>query len=1096
MRRLSQRSKSGVVGLVALVVGLALLVLAAQADSLGPPIVSAETVTIAISPASGTVTVGEVFTLDIQIEASSQPVDTGAAFIDFDPAYLTVVDASGNPSDQIIPGSTLDTILQNSVDNTMGQIDYVAGVLVGTPPSGTFTLATIRFKAEAQTAGSGIPINFVFSPPARNTDALYEGNSVLSSHVDGNVVISMPATATPTHTATPTSTPTATRTPTNTPTHTATPTSTPTATRTPTNTPTNTPTRTPTPTPTLTPGHEVYLPLVLKNYAPSSQPAVTRTPTRTPTPTPSPTPTPTPPSDRRPSLPSPSIEVPQRVTHVIHVPGDYPTIGQALAATQAGDTVQVASGTYVEAISIPSGVSLVGAGWQSTTIDGNSANVVIYAGSDSLVEGFTIRGSGPGYFDAGIWGGGGSVAVRGNRLTNNSAGFWAWCFDPDTCAIHVTLEGNIVDDNSSNGVNSNEYPIFELRNNTVVSNQGAGVILNNAASLAENNIIVTNAGDGLADNAGATVHYNDVWGNGHDYASGSPGEGGLSMDPLFRDMVGSDYRLHAGSPVVGYGTPPGTDMGALPFTPVGMPPASVTFTQVGEGLWDVSWTQAAATGYYLYYGPCTRQTTPVVDVGSVTTYRLHNVNAEDVGYVAVSAYDTSHQESAVRLADGINVPCPSAPQNLEVGAFPGGLVRLQWLDASSLEEGFQVERAQVPLSPTTDNLIATLPADTTVYTDTPPLLEETYWYRVRAYNANGPSPYSNESYNATFDQVPNLDEQYLLVLINEARADPGVFGYPQIAPAPPLAYNALLNYAAHSHSQAILNSGFQIGHCGPAGRCPTERAHAVGYEGGVAENLIQGMTGPGWVESSNQAFMDSEGHRNNMLCPCFNEAGLGHTYDPDKGGDSYWKGQYTETFCGRKGVIIPNLPSGIVIPYIGDSSTEFTYIVNYYHPEGRALTGAWVYIDNIPHVITLSTGDPANGTYRYATTLPSGFDHEYHFYFTLPGGSARLPSSGSYNYPDVEGDDLTPTPTSTAMCTSTPTPTPTPTSTPTMTPTPTATFTATPIATTTATPASTNTPTSTPTATSTPTKTPTPTPTGPRPTPSRIYLPLILKNYP
>lgn len=58
--------------------------------------------------------------------------------------------------------------------------------------------------------------------------------------------------ATPIQTATPTLTPTATRTPT--PTHTVTPTLTPTA------------TRTPTPTPTLTLGHEVYLPLILKNW--------------------------------------------------------------------------------------------------------------------------------------------------------------------------------------------------------------------------------------------------------------------------------------------------------------------------------------------------------------------------------------------------------------------------------------------------------------------------------------------------------------------------------------------------------------------------------------------------------------------------------------------------------------------------------------------------------------------------------------------------------------------------------------------------------------------------------------------------------------
>jgi len=720
-----------------------------------------------------------------------------------------------------------------------------------------------------------------------------------------------------------------------------------------------------------------------------------------PAPPPTPTPTPTPPSDRRVAFPSLPVEVAQQTVQVIYVPGDYPTIAQALVVAQAGDTVQVAAGTYQEGpLSIPSGVSLVGAGWQSTVIDGNGANVVIYTGPDSLVEDFTIRGSGPGYFDAGLWVGQGSVTVRRNRITDNSAGLWAWCFEPDICAIQVTIEGNIVDGNSSNGINSNEYPVFEVRNNTVVSNGGAGVILNNAASLAENNIIVANASDGLANNAGGTVRYNDVWGNGRDYVGSGPGDGGLSMDPLFRDITGGNYRLHAGSPAVGYGTPAGTDMGALPFMPVGMPPAGVTLTQAGEELWDVNWAGTAA-GYYLYYGSCTRLTTIVVDVGCVTTYRLSGVNADGVGYVAVSAYDMSHQESIVTLADGVKAPCPSAPQNLEVGAFPAGYIRLQWRDTSSLEASFQVERAHSSLSPTTYSLVATLPADTTVYTDTPPLLEETYWYRVRAYNANGPSPYSNASYNATFDQVPNLDERYLLVLINEARANPGAFGYPEIAPVAPLAYNPLLNYAAHSHSQAILNSGFQFGHCDPASRCPTERAHAVGYEGGVGENLIQGMTGPEWVESSNQAFMDSEGHRNNMLARDFNEAGLGHTYDPAKGGDSYWKGQYTETFCGRSGVVIPNLPAGIVVPYTGPASSDFTYIVNYYNSDGQAPTVAKVYIDGVPYDVTLTTGTVTNGAYRHTTQLSEAGYHNYYLYFEFSGGSARLPKTGLYAGPGV-----------------------------------------------------------------------------------------------
>lgn len=688
-------------------------------------------------------------------------------------------------------------------------------------------------------------------------------------------------------------------------------------------------------------------------------------------------------------------------TAVRHVPAVYPTIAQGLAAAQPGDTVQVAPGVYHETgLSVPANVSLIGGGWENTTINGGGSGVVVYATHNSLVQGFTIRGSGAGYFDAGLWVSQGSVTLRQNRLTTNSAGIWAWCFAPATCAIHLIAEGNILDGNSGTAVNSNSEPIFTLRHNTIIDNGDNGVILNNPASLAENNIIVGHPQRGLVNHVGAITRYNAVWDNGQNYEGMAPGLGDLPLDPLFRDRATSDYRLRAASPVIGYGTPGGADMGAFPFTPTGAPPASVTLTPQGNNAWLVAWTPAAGSGYTLYYGSCTRETTTVVPVGAVTSYTIPNAPPEAVTYVAVSAYDGQNRESAARLADGIQAPCPTAPANLEVGAFPAGEIRLQWQDTSSLEDGFYLERTQATLNPTSYTLIATLPANTVVYTDTPPLLDETYWYRLRAFNSQGVSPTSNESYNVTFAYAPNLDEEYLLVLINEARADPGVYGYPTIPATAPLAYNPLLNYAAHSHSQAILNSGFQIGHCDPIGRCPTERARAVGYPGGVGENLIAGMTGPACVESSNQAFMDSEGHRNNRLCPCFNEAGLGHTYDPNKG-DGVWHGQYTETFSSRPEVVIPALPSGAVVPYTGTDNTAFTYLVNFYSADGHAPTMARVYIDGAARPLTLRSGAASNGTYQYTTTLPQG-NHAYYFYFEYgPGLSARWPETGVVNLPTV-----------------------------------------------------------------------------------------------
>ena len=192
---------------------------------------TAGTVDISIQPPTKSVSVGEIFTLDIQIAAGEQAVDIVDAYLSFDRNYLRVVDASGNETSSIIAGNTLPLVLQNSADNSIGRITYSAGKQLGSPsPSGTFVLATIRLKAIAETPPEGTAITFL-----DGTDVFYQGNSVLGNLVNGNVVI----TSTPTATAT------------------STPTSTPTNTPTPTTTPTSTP------TPTFT--HQVYLPLLWKS---------------------------------------------------------------------------------------------------------------------------------------------------------------------------------------------------------------------------------------------------------------------------------------------------------------------------------------------------------------------------------------------------------------------------------------------------------------------------------------------------------------------------------------------------------------------------------------------------------------------------------------------------------------------------------------------------------------------------------------------------------------------------------------------------------------------------------------------------------------
>ncbi|MEZ4726013.1 MAG: CAP domain-containing protein [Caldilineaceae bacterium] len=364
-----------------------------------------------------------------------------------------------------------------------------------------------------------------------------------------------------------------------------------------------------------------------------------------------------------------------------------------------------------------------------------------------------------------------------------------------------------------------------------------------------------------------------------------------------------------------------------------------------------------------------------------------------------------HNADIFTLAwDGVIPPIApatvAAPAHLQVGALPAGAILLQWQDQADNEAGFLLERAQ-GITGTQWVEILQLPANTTAYVDRPQVLEESYWYRVRAYRGSDYSTYSNESFTTTFAETPSPYEHYLMTLINAARADPAAFGYPAYAPVPPLAYQPLIAYSARSHSQAILNAAFQFGHCDLADRCPTERARAVGYEGGCAENLTTTFrTGSAAMAEANRSFLESEPHRNNMLAADLTEIGVGHTFDPAKG-DRDRHGQVTEVFCGRAGVRLPALPTGAVFPPIGSTATEFTYLVNFYAADGTAPTQAQVIIDGTAYPLTLQSGQAHHGAYHYQTFLPAGEEHTFSFRFAYGDQEARWPEQGVMHSPAV-----------------------------------------------------------------------------------------------
>jgi uncharacterized delta-60 repeat protein len=88
------------------------------------------------------------------------------------------------------------------------------------------------------------------------------------------------------------------------------------------------------------------------------------------------------------------------------------------------------------------------------------------------------------------------------------------------------------------------------------------------------------------------------------------------------------------------------------------------------------------------------------------------------------------------------------PTDLEAVAISTSQIDLTWTDNSSNEDGFKIERKTGDFGTYAE--IATVPADTTTYSDTGLTADTKYYYRVRAYNSTeGDSHYSNEAYAVT-----------------------------------------------------------------------------------------------------------------------------------------------------------------------------------------------------------------------------------------------------------------------------------------------------------------------------------------------------------
>lgn len=146
---------------------------------------------LVLDPSSPSVQVDDSFTMDIVGDTGKGAADTVEAYLDFDPEFLEVVDASGNPATSIeLNGAVFSGALVNSVDNAAGRIDFSASRFEE-ELTGSFTAATIRFRAKK--AVDVTEVTFVRSVP-RVSDLSQGGVRLNATLVHGSPSIAQGAT--------------------------------------------------------------------------------------------------------------------------------------------------------------------------------------------------------------------------------------------------------------------------------------------------------------------------------------------------------------------------------------------------------------------------------------------------------------------------------------------------------------------------------------------------------------------------------------------------------------------------------------------------------------------------------------------------------------------------------------------------------------------------------------------------------------------------------------------------------------------------------------------------------------------------------------
>lgn len=242
-------------------------------------------------------------------------------------------------------------------------------------------------------------------------------------------------------------------------------------------------------------------------------------------------------------------------------------------------------------------------------------------------------------------------------------------------------------------------------------------------------------------------------------------------------------------------TASGTTKDTIPAAPTTLAATSASDTQI-----NLTWAQAMPNedGFRIYRSTDNVNFTLVATVGiNAVSYNNTGLAGNTLYYYRVAAYNTAGNSAFSNTAS--TTTGPQAPSALVVNAVSGTVnwntLVLSWTDNASAEVGFKIERGAAAAGPFTQ--IATNAAGVTTYTNTGLAATTTYYYRVRSYNANGNSAYSNVASRTTPNAPPVLGGIGNKTVLPGVNLSFTVTASDPNAPAP--ATTTLQNFTAYPH---------------------------------------------------------------------------------------------------------------------------------------------------------------------------------------------------------------------------------------------------------------------------------------------------------